>query len=106
MTTALGWIAALILLITLGRQVYAQSQSGSTAGVSRWLFVGQITASVGFVTYSWLRGDWVFVATNAAILVTAVVGQVNYLRHAGTSDAESAARCSEIAKTTDAGRTV
>jgi type IV secretory pathway TrbD component len=49
--------------------------------VSRWLFVGQCAASVGFVLYSWLLGNWVFVVTNALILLTAVVGEVVYLRN-------------------------
>ena len=44
-------------------------------GVSRWLFLGQCVASVGFVVYSLMVDNLVFVATNAAILVTAIVGQ-------------------------------
>jgi uncharacterized protein with PQ loop repeat len=80
-TELIGWIAAAILLATIGRQVYTQWRDRTTAGVSKWLFIGQLAASVGFVVYSWLLGDWVFVATNAAMLLTAVVGQVIYLRN-------------------------
>ena len=66
MTTELiGWTAAAILLATLGRQVYSQWRDRTSQGVSKWLFVGQSSASIGFVTYSWLVGSWVFVATNA-----------------------------------------
>jgi MtN3 and saliva related transmembrane protein len=72
----IGWFSAAILLFTIARQVYTQWRDGSCQGVSRWLFVGQIAASGGFVAYSWLLQNWVFVATNAAMLVTAIVGQI------------------------------
>lgn len=81
MTELLGWSAAAILLLTIGRQVYTQWRDHSSQGVSRWLFIGQITASTGFVIYSWLLGSWVFVATNAAMLLTAIVGQAIHLRN-------------------------
>jgi uncharacterized protein with PQ loop repeat len=79
MTTELiGWTAAAILLATLGRQVYSQWRDRTSHGVSKWLFVGQSAASIGFVTYSWLVESWVFVATNALILLTALLGQAVY----------------------------
>jgi MtN3 and saliva related transmembrane protein len=77
----IGWAASIILLATLGRQVYSQWQSGQTEGVSRWLFIGQVTASVGFSLYSWLLHNWVFLFTNIAILCTAVAGEWIYLRN-------------------------
>jgi hypothetical protein len=49
--------------------------------VSRWLFVGQCAASIAFILYSWLLRNWVFVATNALILLTALIGEVIYLRN-------------------------
>lgn len=73
-----GWVSALILILTISRQVYKQWKSRSTAGVSSWLFVGQLAASTGFVIYSYLVQNWVFVATNAFMLATAVVGQLIY----------------------------
>lgn len=72
----IGWAASAILLATLIRQIVTQLRDRSARGVSRWLFVGQIAASVGFVTYSALVGDWVFIVTNACILATAIVGQI------------------------------
>ena len=42
-------------------------------------FIGQITASIAFIVYSWLLGNWVFVVTNALMLVTAIIGQWVYL---------------------------
>jgi len=81
LTELIGWAAAAILVATIGRQVYTQWRDGTTAGVSRWLFVGQVSASTGFVIYSWLLRDWVFVATNAVLLATALLGQAIYRRN-------------------------
>jgi len=72
----LGWAATVVLIATLARQIYKQHQQASAEGVSTWLFIGQITASVLFIIYSALLGSTVFVVTNSLILLTAVVGQV------------------------------
>jgi uncharacterized protein with PQ loop repeat len=80
-TELIGWAAAAILVVTIGRQVYTQWCAGTTAGVSKWLFIGQVSASTGFVIYSWLVRDWVFVATNAIMLATAILGQYVYLQN-------------------------
>jgi uncharacterized protein with PQ loop repeat len=81
MTEAIGWISSLILLLTIGKQVYKQWQEGSSEGVSKWLFVGQLAASLGFTIYSWLVHNWVFVATNALMLVNAMAGLSLVLYH-------------------------
>jgi MtN3 and saliva related transmembrane protein len=75
----IGWISSLILLATLGRQVYSQWLAGTTRGVSKWLFVGQFAASTGFSIYSWLLENWVFLVTNVALLLTAVAGELIFL---------------------------
>ncbi|ALU89751.1 hypothetical protein Hrubri_2570 [Herbaspirillum rubrisubalbicans M1] len=80
-TDLIGWGATLILLLTISSQVYEQWRSRSTQGVSHWLFAGQLAASAGFVTYSLLQGDWVFVVSNVFLLLTALLGQVLYLRN-------------------------
>lgn len=85
----LGWAASAVLLATLGRQVYVQWREGSTEGVSSLLFVGQVTASVGFAIYSWLVHNWVFVFTNTAILLTAIVGQLVYRRNVKREERET-----------------
>lgn len=74
LTQAVGWIAALLLLLTMMRQVWSQWTSGAVGGVSRWLFVGQCAASAAFTWYSVLVDNAVFVATNAMMLVNALVG--------------------------------
>jgi MtN3 and saliva related transmembrane protein len=73
-----GWASSAILLATITRQVYTQWKTRSTAGVSHWLFVGQLTASAGFTIYSLLLHNWVYVVSNVALLTTAAVGQMIY----------------------------
>jgi MtN3 and saliva related transmembrane protein len=71
---AVGWCASAVLLATILRQVWKQWRERSSEGVSKWLFAGQTTASAGFVAYSWLLGNPVFVVTNAALLLAALAG--------------------------------
>ena len=76
MTDVIGWVASAILLATLIRQIVKQARADSKEdGVSTWLFIGQATASTLFIVYSVLLGNWVFIVTNACLLVTALVGQ-------------------------------
>ena len=86
MTELIGWISTLILCATISRQVYAQWRTKSTAGVSRWLFAGQLAASVGFVVYSFLLDNWIFVFSNVFLLFTALLGQVLYTKNRLASD--------------------
>lgn len=76
MPDLVGWAASAILLATLARQTWRQWREPDPRGVSRWLFIGQIAASVGFVAYSWMLRNWVFIVTNTLILVTAIIGQI------------------------------
>jgi MtN3 and saliva related transmembrane protein len=78
---AIGWFSSFILVLTIGKQVYKQWKSGSSEGVSKWLFVGQITASVGFTVYSLMVRNWVFVVTNALLLVSALLGILIVFKH-------------------------
>ncbi|MCR6627237.1 hypothetical protein [Pseudoxanthomonas mexicana] len=71
----IGWAASAILIATLIRQIHKHATEDNSAGVSKWLFLGQTAASVGFVIYSWLLDNWVFITTNSLILLTALVGQ-------------------------------
>jgi MtN3 and saliva related transmembrane protein len=78
---AIGWFSSFVLVLTIGNQVYKQWKTGTSKGVSKWLFVGQITASTGFTIYSVMVRNWVFVVTNALMLVSALVGIVIVLKH-------------------------
>lgn len=82
----IGWAASAILVATLVRQIHTQATDSSAKGVSRWLFVGQMLASTGFIAYSWLLHNWVFIVTNSVILLTAVVGQVVVTRKRAQAD--------------------
>jgi MtN3 and saliva related transmembrane protein len=77
---ALGWASSMMLLATLIAQVVRQWRAPSVEGVSWVLFAGQIAASVGFVSYSLLIRNNVFIVTNSLILATAIAGQIIYLR--------------------------
>lgn len=78
---AVGWVSSGILVLTIAKQVYKQWQEGSSEGVSKWLFVGQMAASLGFTVYSWLVSNWVFVATNALMLCNGLLGLLIVLHH-------------------------
>ena len=81
MTEAVGWVSSGILVLTIAKQVYKQWREGSSEGVSKWLFVGQMAASLGFTIYSWLVSNWVFVVTNAVMLVNGLLGLLIVLHH-------------------------
>ncbi|WP_233614473.1 MULTISPECIES: hypothetical protein [unclassified Stenotrophomonas] len=72
----LGWTATIVLIATLIRQMVKQWRSPNPESVSKWLFIGQMTASILFTIYSALLGSTVFVVTNALLLATAVTGQI------------------------------
>lgn len=74
MIEIIGWASSLILLATLIKQVYKQWSEGTGDGISKWLFIGQLTASVGFTIYSYLVGNWVFMVTNFLLTVNNIVG--------------------------------
>lgn len=78
---AIGWFSSFVLVLTIANQVYKQWKSGTSKGVSKWLFVGQITASTGFTVYSVMVNNWVFVVTNALMLLSALVGIVIVMKH-------------------------
>jgi len=76
-----GWVSSGILVLTIAKQIYKQWQEGSSEGVSKWLFVGQIAASLGFTVYSWLVNNWVFVVTNSIMLINGLLGLGIVLHH-------------------------
>jgi len=80
-TDLIGWGSSLILLATLLRQVYTQWRTHATEGLSKWLFIGQCTASFGYIVYSFLLHNWVYVSSNIAILLTALAGEGLYMRN-------------------------
>ncbi|MEA2176684.1 MAG: hypothetical protein QOD00_4276 [Blastocatellia bacterium] len=81
MTEIIGWVSSFILVLTIGKQVYKQWQDETSEGVSKWLFIGQLAASLGFTIYSWLVHNWVFVVTNAVMLVNGLLGLCIVIYH-------------------------
>lgn len=78
---AIGWASSALLVVTIGKQVYKQWHEGKTEGISIWLFIGQCAASSGFIVYSLLARDWVFVVTNALMLLNGVLGWLILVRN-------------------------
>jgi MtN3 and saliva related transmembrane protein len=70
----IGWASSIILLLTIGKQLYKQWTTRTSVGVSKWLFIGQLAASIGFTIYSYTLRNWVFVATNAGMAFSALLG--------------------------------
>lgn len=83
-TELLGWASSFILLLTITAQIGKQWKDRSAQGVSRWLFFGQLAASVGFTVYSVLVHNWVFVVTNGLMALSAIVGAVLTARFKAT----------------------
>jgi hypothetical protein len=46
--------------------------------------VGEISASIGFSAYSYLLHNWIFLFSNSAMLITAIVGEVIYISNRQT----------------------
>lgn len=81
MVEAIGWISSAILVVTIGKQVFKQWNDDTSKGVSTWLFIGQLAASIGFLIYSMLVRNWVFVVTNALMVVNGLLGYAITARH-------------------------
>lgn len=81
MAEVIGWASSVILVLTIAKQVYKQWHEGTSEGVSTWLFVGQITASVGFTIYSLLVRNWVFSVTNGLMVINGLLGYAITVRH-------------------------
>lgn len=81
MTEIIGWASSFILILTIAKQVHKQWQDRTSAGVSTWLFVGQLAASVGFTIYSLLVRNWVFAVTNGIMVLNGLLGYAITVRH-------------------------
>lgn len=84
-----GWASSVILLCTLVKQVYKQWKEGTKEGVSKWLFTGQLAASIGFTVYSVLTGNVVFIVTNSLLVLNSIVGIALYYFHNDSAETVS-----------------
>lgn len=80
-THLIGWASSATLLVTLLIQIRRQWRARRTEGVSAWLFLGQLAANLGFVVYSALLGNWVFLVTNAVLAAIALAGLLVLVEH-------------------------
>jgi uncharacterized protein with PQ loop repeat len=78
---SIGWASSIVLVITLFVQVRKQWQDDTSRGVSPFLFIGQLAASLGFLAYSVVIENWVFVVTNILTSTAAVLGLGITWRH-------------------------
>jgi len=88
MVEMIGWASSLVLLATLVKQVYKQWSDRTSEGLSKWLFVGQLIASIGFTWYSYLTDNTVFIVTNGLLTVNNVIGIALYFFYAGPKAAD------------------
>lgn len=70
----IGWAAVATLFLTLSGQAWKQWKDRVKRGIGKYFFVGQMAASILFLTYSAMLGDRVFVVGNALVLAAAVAG--------------------------------
>lgn len=80
MTEIIGWASSVILIVTIAKQVHKQWADRTSAGVSTWLFVGQLAASVGFTVYSLMVKNWVFAVTNGIMVINGLLGYAITMR--------------------------
>lgn len=78
MIEVIGWTSSVLLLATLVKQVHKQWKDGTSEGISTFLFIGQLAASIGFTIYSYLVGNWVFVVTNGLLTINNIIGIILY----------------------------
>jgi uncharacterized protein with PQ loop repeat len=74
MQQMIGWAAVATLFFTLAGQAWKQWRDRVKRGIGKFFFIGQIGASVLFLTYSAMLGDRVFVVGNALVLAAAIAG--------------------------------
>lgn len=70
----IGWFSSILLMITLALQLKKQYAEKTSAGVSKFLFVGQFFAESGFIIYSILIKNWIFAFTSSVLLIENCIG--------------------------------
>ena len=72
-TEIIGWAAVAALFLTMASQAWKEWRDRVKHGLSKYFFLGQVTASCLFLAYSALKGDAVFVVGNALVLAASLV---------------------------------
>jgi uncharacterized protein with PQ loop repeat len=69
-----GWAAVAVLFATMTAQAWKEWRDRVKHGMSKWFFVGQVTASLLFIVYSAMVGNRIFVIGNVLVLTAAIAG--------------------------------
>ena len=69
-----GWSAVAVLFATMSAQAWKEWRDRVKHGMSKWFFVGQVTASLLFIAYSAMVGNRIFVIGNVLVLMAAIAG--------------------------------
>ncbi|HEX5128486.1 MAG TPA: hypothetical protein VFV90_02010 [Usitatibacter sp.] len=70
----IGWAAVGLLFVTLAGQAWKEWRDRVKHGISKWFFVGQVSATTLFIVYSAMVGNRVFVVGNVLVLLAAIAG--------------------------------
>lgn len=76
MEEIIGWGSALILLPTFGLQTYRQwkNRHEPIPESGLWFFILALAGTGGQAVYSWMIGNWVYLALNGCLVVNNGVG--------------------------------
>lgn len=69
-----GWSASVVVVVTTIGQIYKQWQAHSSKGVSPFLFVGNVLASLLFLNYAIMIKNVVYEVTNSVMVLASVCG--------------------------------
>ena len=69
-----GWAAVGVLFCTLVGQAWKEWRDRVKHGISKWFFVGQVSATLLFIVYSAMVGNRVFIVGNVLVLLAALAG--------------------------------
>ena len=76
MQELIGWGSAAILVPAFATQTFRQwQQRDAPVGASTlWFFVLVLIGTAGQVAYSWMVGNWVYLALNGILVVNNLIG--------------------------------
>ena len=76
MEELIGWGSALVLLPTFGLQTYKQwkNKDEPAPASALWFFILALLGTGGQFVYSWMIGNWVYLALNGCLVVNNGIG--------------------------------
>jgi len=77
----IGWAASVLVLVTTVGQIHKQWKSGTSKGVTPWLFIGNFAAATLFEVYAFLIHNLIYIVTNLLMLVASAIGLLILLWH-------------------------